>query len=67
VAWALDGTAWPICGTASVCVARQYTGTAAKVPNRQVEVSLNLSPTPRRVRAGGLAVVRPAALRPGQR
>lgn len=27
-AWALDDTGWLTCGTASVCVARQYTGTA---------------------------------------
>jgi SRSO17 transposase len=42
VAWALDDTGWLKCGTASVCVARQYTGTAGKVTNCQVGVSLNL-------------------------
>jgi SRSO17 transposase len=41
-AWALDDTGWLKCGTASVCVARQYTGTAGKVTNCQVGVSLNL-------------------------
>ncbi len=40
--WALDDTGWLKCGTASVCVARQYTGTAGKVTNCQVGVSLNL-------------------------
>src|SRR5215217_318946 len=32
-AWALDDTGWLKYGTASVCVARQYTGTAGKVTN----------------------------------
>jgi hypothetical protein len=41
-AWALDDTGWLKCGAASVCVARQYTGTAGKVSNCQVGVSLNL-------------------------
>ena len=41
-AWALDDTGWLKCGTASACVARQYTGTAGKVTNCQVGVSLNL-------------------------
>jgi SRSO17 transposase len=41
-AWALDDTGWLKCGTTSVCVARQYTGTAGKVTNCQVGVSLNL-------------------------
>ncbi|WP_030443800.1 IS701 family transposase [Actinoplanes subtropicus] len=41
-AWALDDTGWLKCGTASVCVARQYTGTAGKVTNCQIGVSLNL-------------------------
>jgi SRSO17 transposase len=41
-AWALDDTGWLKCGTASVCVARRYTGTAGKVTNCQVGVSLNL-------------------------
>jgi len=40
--WALDDTGWLKCGTASVCVARQYTGTAGKVTNCQIGVSLNL-------------------------
>ena len=41
-AWALDDTGWLKCGTASVCVARQYTGTAGKVTNCQIGISLNL-------------------------
>jgi SRSO17 transposase len=41
-AWALDDTGWLKCGTASVCVARQYTGTAGKITNCQIGVSLNL-------------------------
>ncbi|GAB1690880.1 hypothetical protein KRM28CT15_26830 [Krasilnikovia sp. M28-CT-15] len=41
-AWAIDDTGWLKYGTASVCVARQYTGTAGKVTNCQVGVSLNL-------------------------
>ena len=41
-AWALDDTGWLKYGSASVCVARQYTGTAGKVTNCQVGVSLNL-------------------------
>lgn len=35
-AWALDDTGWLKCGTASVCVTRQYTGTAGKVTNCQI-------------------------------
>ncbi|GIF76990.1 hypothetical protein Asi02nite_65080 [Asanoa siamensis] len=31
-AWALDDTRWLNCGTTSVGVARQYTGTAGKSP-----------------------------------
>jgi SRSO17 transposase len=41
-AWALDDTGWLKCGTASPGVARQYTGTAGKVTNCQIGVSLNL-------------------------
>lgn len=41
-AWALDDTGWLKCGTASACVARQYTGTAGKVTNCQIGVSLHL-------------------------
>ena len=41
-AWALDDTGWLKSGTASPCVARQYTGTAGKVTNCQIGVSLNL-------------------------
>jgi hypothetical protein len=41
-AWALDDTGWLKCGTASPCVARQYTGTAGKITNCQIGVSLNL-------------------------
>jgi SRSO17 transposase len=41
-AWAIDDTGWLKYGTASVCVTRQYTGTAGKVTNCQVGVSLNL-------------------------
>jgi len=42
LAWAVDDTGWLKCGTASVGVARQYTGTAGKVTNCQIGVSLNL-------------------------
>jgi SRSO17 transposase len=41
-AWAIDDTGWLKYGTASVGVARQYTGTAGKVTNCQVGASLNL-------------------------
>ncbi|MFB9546429.1 IS701 family transposase [Micromonospora sagamiensis] len=41
-AWALDDTGWLKCGSASPGVARQYTGTAGKVTNCQIGVSLNL-------------------------
>ncbi|NUR73629.1 MAG: IS701 family transposase [Hamadaea sp.] len=41
-AWAVDDTGWLKCGAASPCVTRQYTGTAGKVTNCQVGVSLNL-------------------------
>lgn len=41
-AWALDDTGWLKCGTASVCVAPQYTGTAGKITNCRIGVSLNL-------------------------
>jgi SRSO17 transposase len=41
-AWAVDDTGWLKCGTASAGVTRQYTGTAGKVTNCQVGVSLNL-------------------------
>jgi SRSO17 transposase len=41
-AWAVDDTGWLKCGTASVGVARQYTGTAGKVTNCQIGVSVNL-------------------------
>src|SRR5262249_45745292 len=41
-AWALDDTGWLKCGTASPAVARQYTGTAGKVTNCQIGVSINL-------------------------
>ncbi len=40
-AWALDDTGWLKCGRASPGVARQYTGTAGKVTNCQIGVSLN--------------------------
>lgn len=42
VAWAADDTGLLKSGTASACVAWQYTGTAGKVTNCQVAVSLNL-------------------------
>jgi SRSO17 transposase len=42
VAWAVDDTGWLKCGSASPGVARQYTGTAGKVTNCQVGVSVNL-------------------------
>ena len=41
----LDDTGWLKCGTASVCVARQYTGTAGKVTNCQIGVSLKIGPS----------------------
>jgi SRSO17 transposase len=41
-AWAVDDTGWLKYGSASACVNRQYTGTAGKVTNCQVGVSLNL-------------------------
>ncbi|MFC6023890.1 IS701 family transposase, partial [Plantactinospora solaniradicis] len=41
-AWALDDTGWLKCGAASPGVARQYTGTAGKVTNCQIGVSVNL-------------------------
>lgn len=41
-AWAVDDTGWLKCGTASPCVARQYTGTAGKVTNCQIGISLSL-------------------------
>jgi SRSO17 transposase len=41
-AWAVDDTGWLKYGAASVCVARQYTGTAGKVTNCQIGVGLNL-------------------------
>jgi SRSO17 transposase len=42
VAWAIDDTGLLKCGTASPCVARQYTGTAGKVTNCQVAVSVSM-------------------------
>jgi SRSO17 transposase len=42
VAWAVDDTGWLKCGRASPAVARQYTGTAGKVTNCQIGVSVNL-------------------------
>src|SRR4051812_46251777 len=41
-AWAIDDTGLLKYGNASPCVARQYTGTAGKVTNCQVAVSLSL-------------------------
>jgi SRSO17 transposase len=41
-AWAIDDTGLLKCGTASPCVARQYTGTAGKVTNCQVAVSVSM-------------------------
>ena len=41
-AWAVDDTGLLKCGTASPCVARQYTGTAGKVTNCQVAVSVSM-------------------------
>jgi SRSO17 transposase len=41
-AWAIDDTGLLKYGTASPCVARQYTGTAGKVTNCQVAVSVSL-------------------------
>lgn len=42
VAWAMDDTGLLKCGTASPCVARQYTGTAGKVTNCQIAVSVSM-------------------------
>ncbi|WP_326559362.1 IS701 family transposase [Micromonospora sp. NBC_01796] len=42
LAWAVDDTGWLKCGSASPAVARQYTGTAGKVTNCQIGVSVNL-------------------------
>ncbi|MBQ0897966.1 IS701 family transposase [Micromonospora sp. U56] len=42
LAWAVDDTGWLKCGSASPGVARQYTGTAGKVTNCQIGVSVNL-------------------------
>jgi SRSO17 transposase len=42
VAWAIDDTGLLKCGTSSPCVARQYTGTAGKVTNCQIAVSVSM-------------------------
>jgi SRSO17 transposase len=42
VAWAIDDTGLLKCGTASPCVARQYTGTAGKITNCQIAVSVSM-------------------------
>jgi SRSO17 transposase len=44
-AWAIDDTGLLKCGIASPCVARQYTGTAGKVTNCQVAVSVRFFET----------------------
>ena len=41
-AWAIDDTGLLKCGTASPCVARQYTSTADKVTNCQIAVSVSM-------------------------
>ena len=41
VAWAVDDTGFPKDGTASPCVARQYSGTLGKVGNCQIGVSVH--------------------------
>jgi SRSO17 transposase len=41
-AWAIDDTGLLKCGTASPCVSRQYTGTAGKVSNCQIAVSVSM-------------------------
>jgi SRSO17 transposase len=41
-AWAIDDTELLKCGIRSPCVARQYTGTAGKVTNCQVAVSVSM-------------------------
>jgi len=41
-AWAIDDTGLLKCGTASPCVSRQYTGTAGKVTNCQIAVSVSM-------------------------
>jgi hypothetical protein len=43
VAWVLDDTGYLKSGDASPCVARQYTGTAGKVTNCQIGVSVHLA------------------------
>jgi SRSO17 transposase len=43
LAWVLDDTGYLKYGDASVCVARQYTGTAGKVTNCQIGVSVHLA------------------------
>src|SRR5690349_15289206 len=39
--WVVDDTGFPKDGTASACVARQYTGTLGKVANCQIGVSVH--------------------------
>ena len=46
VAWAIDDTGLLKYGTASPCVARQYTGTAGKVTNCQIAVSVSMVTDP---------------------
>jgi len=41
-AWAIDDSGLLKCGIWSPCVARQYTGTAGKVTNCQVAVSVSM-------------------------
>jgi SRSO17 transposase len=41
VVWVVDDTGFPKCGTASACVARQYSGTLGKVANCQIGVSVH--------------------------
>lgn len=46
-AWVIDDTGQAKEGTASACVARQYSGTLGKIGNCRVAVSGTPSPTPR--------------------
>ena len=52
-AWAVDDTGLLKCGIASPCVARQYTGTAGKVTNCQIAVSVSMVTDTRPARSTG--------------